>query len=194
MVVVFVLAGLAVLGAVVALAMGRGGELIETHPDYAPLPAGADGRTLTARDAARLRLPRTFWGYQPQLTDEALHRLAGALSEQEARVAVLEQQLRDLRGGKENPGGTVGAPHGLDETAPNGAAPPLRKEVGLRKEATAAGRSVDDGYDDEGHEDAPSARDDDADDFTPASFAGDAFKEDGLAEDEWVGGPKEDRR
>lgn len=142
MVVVLVLAGLAVLGAVVALAMGRGGELAETHPDYPPLPIGADGRPITAEDAAHLRLPRTFWGYQPQLTDEALHRLAGALHERDARVAALEQQLRDLRAGRgDSGGGPVGALHGLDEPAVNGAPPLLRKETPLdpRADSPAGG-------------------------------------------------------
>jgi len=122
-VVVLVLAGLAVLGAVVALAMGRGGGLAETHPDYPPLPIGADGRPITADEAARLRLPRTLWGYQPQVTDEALYRLADALSERDARVAMLERQLRDLRGaGREPAAGSVGALHGLEETGVNGSA------------------------------------------------------------------------
>lgn len=123
MVVVLVLAGLAVLGAVVALAMGRGGGLAETHPDYPPLPIAADGRPITPDEAARLRLPRTLWGYQPQVTDEALYRLADALSERDARVATLEKQLRDLRRAEEEPAaGPVGALHGLEETGVNGSA------------------------------------------------------------------------
>ena len=120
MVVVLVLAGVAVLGAVVALAMGRGGELAETHPDYPPLPLGADGHPITGREAARIRLPRTFWGYQPYVTDEALHRLAFALSERDARVAALEHQLHDLR--RRHEGGpateSIGALHGLEDPAP----------------------------------------------------------------------------
>lgn len=134
MVVVLVLAGLAVLGAVVALAMGRGGELAETHPDYPPLPFGADGRPITGEDAAHLRLPRTFWGYQPHLTDEALHRLADALSEREARVEALEQQLQDLRRRAGIDPGPIGALHGLEEPAVNGAPPLLRKEPLLPSE------------------------------------------------------------
>lgn len=117
MIVVFVLAGVAVLGAVVVLAMGRGGELAETHPDYPPLPLGADGRPITGPDAARVRLPRTFWGYQPQVTDEALRRLGAALSERDARVAALEQQLQDLRRRADGSTGSVGALHGLEDAA-----------------------------------------------------------------------------
>ncbi|MGP4023941.1 hypothetical protein [Actinomadura sp. 3N407] len=139
MVVVLVLAGVAVLGAVVVLAMGRGGELAETHPDYPPLPLGADGRPITGQDAAHLRLPRTFWGYQPQVTDEALHRLADALAERDAHVAALEQQLHDLHRRAGDAGaGPVGALHGLEEPPVNGAPPLLRKD-------TVIDEPVDDG-------------------------------------------------
>lgn len=129
MVVVFVLAGVAVLGAVVVLAMGRGGELAETHPDYPPLPIGADGRPVTAQDVAYLRLPRTFWGYQPQVTDEALHRLTDALAERDAHVAALERQLHDLRRADDTAAGPVGALHGLEEPPVNGTPPLLRKDT-----------------------------------------------------------------
>ncbi|MFG2005853.1 hypothetical protein ACGFNU_42560 [Spirillospora sp. NPDC048911] len=91
-VVVLVLAGLAVLGAVVVLAMGKGGELAATHPDHPPLP----GHQLTGTDAALLRLPRGIWGYQVGATDEAMRRLAYSLAERETRMAALEQQLADL--------------------------------------------------------------------------------------------------
>ncbi|WP_176404506.1 hypothetical protein [Actinomadura sp. BRA 177] len=121
--VVLVLAGVAVLGAVVVLAMGRGGELAETHPDYPPLQVDADGRPVLGPEGARLRLPATIWGYQMQVTDEAVQRLAAALRERDARVADLERQLRDLRERSKEP--AIGALHGLDE--PNGV--PLRKET-----------------------------------------------------------------
>lgn len=140
MVVVFVLAGMAVLGAVVVLAMGRGGELAETHPDYPPLPFGAGGRPVTAPDVAYLRLPRTFWGYQPHVTDEALHRLADALAERDARVAALEEQLHGLhRRTDDTAAGPVGALHGLEEPPVNGTPPLLRKD-------TAVDEPVDGGF------------------------------------------------
>jgi hypothetical protein len=95
-VVVLVLAGLAVLGAVVVLAMGRGGELAETHPDHPPLSL-PPGHLMTGTQAALLRLPRGLWGYQVGVTDEALHRLAYAISERDARMAELERQIDALR-------------------------------------------------------------------------------------------------
>lgn len=160
-VVVLVLAGVAVLGAVVVLAMGRGGELAETHPDYPRLPLGSEGRPITGPEVARMSLPRTFWGYQPHVTDEALRRLASALSERDARVDALERQLRDLRGGSRGAAHeTIGALHGLEdhgledcgaegrgpvptngeETAPNGARPlhhddePEDEHAGVRED------------------------------------------------------------
>ncbi|SEG42226.1 hypothetical protein SAMN04489712_105124 [Thermomonospora echinospora] len=95
MLVVLALAGLAVLAAVVVLAMGRGGELTEVHADHPPLRMPT-GRRLTGTDVALLRLPHGIWGYQVDVTDEVLHRLAYALSERDARVAALEAQLAEL--------------------------------------------------------------------------------------------------
>jgi hypothetical protein len=90
------LAGLAVLGAVVVLSMGRGGELAEAHPDHPPL-ALQGNHGITGTDAALLRLPTGVWGYHAGITDEALDRLAYALTERDTRIAVLEQQLEQLR-------------------------------------------------------------------------------------------------
>ncbi|NEA24025.1 hypothetical protein [Actinomadura bangladeshensis] len=122
--VVLVLAGLAVLGAVVVLAMGRGGELAETHPDYPPLRLDAAGRPVLGPEGSRLRFPTTIWGYQMQVTDEAVHRLTDALRERDARVADLERQLYDLRNRAGEP--AIGALHGLEE--PDGGVL-LRKET-----------------------------------------------------------------
>lgn len=128
LVVVFVLAGLAVLGSVVVLAMGRGGELTETHPDHPPLPLG-DGRYVTPRTVLSLRLPRAFWGYQAPVADQAFRDLARALAERDARVADLERQVDDLRRGATvapEPE-RIGALHGLqDPHFPEQEAPPIR--------------------------------------------------------------------
>ncbi|MDL4817703.1 hypothetical protein [Actinomadura opuntiae] len=132
LVVVFVLAGLAVLGSVVVLAMGRGGELTEAHPDHPPLPLG-DGRHVTPRDVLALRLPRAFWGYQAPVADQAFRDLARALAERDARVAALERRLDDLRHGAPMAPEPerIGALHGLnDPHFPEQDAPPIR----LRKD------------------------------------------------------------
>ncbi len=102
-----VLAALAVLGAIVVVAVGGGGELSAEHPDHPPLslpyrrPAGGT-------DAALLRLPLGVWGYHKQITDEALHRFAQELTERDTRIAVLEQELAEARerlGETAHPGG-----------------------------------------------------------------------------------------
>lgn len=133
MVVVLVLAGVAVLGAVVALAMGRGGELAGTHPDYPPLRVDAEGRPVVGPRASPLRFPATIWGYQMQVTDEAVQRLNEALYERDERVAELERQLRDLRRrlGEAEPSRPIGALHGIEDTGheDTGNGVPLRKEA-----------------------------------------------------------------
>jgi hypothetical protein len=95
-IVVVALAGVAVVIAVVVLAAGMGGELSETHPDHPPLPLPGN-RPVAGTDAALLRLPVGLWGYHVRVTDEALRRLAYALTERDTRIAILEQQTADLR-------------------------------------------------------------------------------------------------
>jgi hypothetical protein len=120
--VVLALAGLAVLAAVVVLAMGRGGELTQVHADHPPLRMPT-GRRLTGADVAMLRLPHGLWGYQVEVADEALHRLAYALSERDARVAALEAQLAELYhrvGERDDPEPRNGPrPAPWDETSPD---------------------------------------------------------------------------
>jgi hypothetical protein len=94
--VVIALAALAILAGVVVLAMGKGGELSEPHPDYPP-PLLPTDRRLVGMDAALLKLPRGLWGYQVDCADEALRMFAHALSERDRRVADLEQQVAELR-------------------------------------------------------------------------------------------------
>jgi hypothetical protein len=92
-VVVLVLAGLAVLGAVVVLAMGRGGELTPPSPDHPPL----DDQPFPGADPRPFRLPRALWGYQVEIADHTIGRLRHALWEREAQVAALEHRLHDLQ-------------------------------------------------------------------------------------------------
>ncbi|MFF5263152.1 hypothetical protein ACFY4C_29840 [Actinomadura viridis] len=94
MLVVLVLAGLVVLGAVVVLAMGRGGELAAAPSDRPPLPA-PDDRPFTG--PAPFRIPRAIWGYQADVTEQMLDRLRYAVYERDTRIATLEHQIADLR-------------------------------------------------------------------------------------------------
>jgi hypothetical protein len=84
-----VLAVVAVLVGVFFAATGRGGELSREHVDYAPLELGA----VSASDVALLRPPTAMWGYNVEVTDEALDRIARAMRDRDLTIAYLQQQL-----------------------------------------------------------------------------------------------------
>jgi hypothetical protein len=83
---------LVVLVAVFFVATGRGGELSHERPDYAPLDLGP----VSATDVAMLRPPTALWGYNVEVTDEALNRVALAIRDRDARIAYLQQQLAQV--------------------------------------------------------------------------------------------------
>jgi hypothetical protein len=87
--VVFLIAAVAVLGGVFFAATGRGGEMAPEHPDHAPLDLGQ----LSAPDIALLRPPAALWGYNMQVTDEALDHIARAMRDRDVTIAHLQQQL-----------------------------------------------------------------------------------------------------
>ncbi|HEX9353400.1 MAG TPA: hypothetical protein VF933_06245 [Streptosporangiaceae bacterium] len=89
--ILLLLAGVVILAGVVSVAMGRGGEMAEFATDYLP------PEVVTAADVATLRPPSSLWGYNAQLTDEALSRIAQVISERDVEIAVLRQQLAELR-------------------------------------------------------------------------------------------------
>jgi hypothetical protein len=92
--ILLLLAGVVILAGVVAVAMGRGGEMTEFATDS--VPPTLDG-VVTAADVAMLRPPSSLWGYNVPATDEALNRIAQALTERDVEIAVLRQQLAELR-------------------------------------------------------------------------------------------------
>jgi hypothetical protein len=94
--VLLLLAGAVILAGVVAVAMGHGGEMAEFPSDYIPPTLGD---LLTAADVAMVRPPAALWGYNTQVTDEALSRIAQIVTERDVEIAVLRQQLADLRSG-----------------------------------------------------------------------------------------------
>ncbi|MFB9724503.1 hypothetical protein [Planobispora longispora] len=83
----------------VAVAMGRGGELTEFAPDVPPLSL-PDAAQLSAVDFMALQLPVSLVGYHTQSVDETLQRVANALSERDTRIAVLEQRVAELLAGR----------------------------------------------------------------------------------------------
>jgi hypothetical protein len=87
--VVFLIAIAVVLVGIFFAATGRGGELAYEHADHAPLDLGP----VSAADIALLRPPTAMWGYNMQVTDEALDQIARAMRERDVTIAYLQEQL-----------------------------------------------------------------------------------------------------
>jgi hypothetical protein len=87
--VLLLLAVVAILGGVVFVALGRGGELALFPPDTGP----GHARLASADDVAAFRPPPAFLGYSASATDEALSRIALVVAERDEEVAALRRQL-----------------------------------------------------------------------------------------------------
>ena len=87
-----ILVAVVILVGVFWVATGRGGELAYEYPDYAPLDLGP----VSATDVALLRPPTALWGYNMQVTDEALESIAQAIRDRDVTIAFLQQRLADL--------------------------------------------------------------------------------------------------
>jgi hypothetical protein len=94
--VVLLLAAGAILGGVVVVAMGRGGEMARFSRD---LPASATSPS-TPAEVATQRLPLGPLGYQPQATEEALMTAATLLAERDQEIAALRREIWRLGGGE----------------------------------------------------------------------------------------------
>ncbi len=88
MAIVIVLAALAILGGVVVVAMGRGGELARERPAD---PALTDFRTWS--DVASYRPPPALLGYHAGATEYALAEVARAIAERDAEIDLLRRRL-----------------------------------------------------------------------------------------------------
>jgi hypothetical protein len=87
-----ILAAVAVLVGVFFAATGRGGEMSYEPADHAPLDLGP----VSAADIALLHPPTALWGYNVQVTNEALELIARAIRERDITIAYLQQQVADL--------------------------------------------------------------------------------------------------
>jgi hypothetical protein len=87
--VLILIAVVAVLAGVFLAATGRGGELAYERVDHAPLDLGP----VSAPDIAMLHPPTAMWGYNVQVTDEALDLIARAMRDRDVTIAHLQQQL-----------------------------------------------------------------------------------------------------
>jgi len=133
------LAGAVILVGVVGVAMGRGGEMAEFAGDYLP-PTMDD--MVTAADVASVRPPPALWGYNVQVTDEAFSRIAQVVTERDVEIAVLRQQLADLRsasGSQPSPTAELRAGWGSGR-APGAARPASAREPGAAGTRPASAR------------------------------------------------------
>jgi hypothetical protein len=92
--VALILAAAVILGGVVVVAMGRGGELARERPDA---PASADFRTWS--DVAHYRPPAALLGYHARTTEHALSLIARTIAERDAEIEWLRQRLTEARPG-----------------------------------------------------------------------------------------------
>ena len=90
--VILFLAAAAILGCVVLVALGMGGEMATFPIDSAPLRMDE----VTATDVALLRPPLALWGYSVPATEEALGMIARAVTARDAEIATLRQELADM--------------------------------------------------------------------------------------------------
>lgn len=93
MLVVLLVAAAVILGGLIAVALGRGGEMTEFSADVRPL----DADIATAADVALLRPPVALWGYDKRSTDEALNLVARTVTERDVEITRLRRQLADMQ-------------------------------------------------------------------------------------------------
>lgn len=123
--VVMLVAAGAVLIGVIVVALGRGGELAYFQADYFPLKL----EQVSATDVALFRPPMALWGYNAQATDEALNRIATALTERDIEISALQQQVADLEASStrgRDPRPTAELPGDYGRLAAAGEPPPDR--------------------------------------------------------------------
>ena len=89
---VLLLAAGAILGGVVVVAMGRGGELVPFRRD---VPAAVT-RFRSPLDIVSVRLPLAPFGYQAQATGDALTAAARLVAERDAEIVLLRRELHGL--------------------------------------------------------------------------------------------------
>ncbi len=110
-----ILVAVAILVGVFVAATGRGGELACEPADHAPLDMGQ----VSASDVVMLRPPTALWGYNMQVTDEALARIAQAVRDRDVTIAYLQQRLADSDPARTAPDRIAPDSTDLDRIAPD---------------------------------------------------------------------------
>jgi hypothetical protein len=104
--VLIVVVALVILGGIVVVAMGRGGELARESEDQ---PVTADFES--GADVARYRPPPALLGYHAGATEYALLLVGRALADRDAEIAWLRGRLRELQPeGERHDGALIGPP------------------------------------------------------------------------------------
>lgn len=112
--VVIFLAAAVILGGIVVVAMGHGGELAR---DKVELPATADLRSWS--DVARYRPPPALLGYHAASTEQALMIIARSIAERDAEISWLRSRLAELQPESAGRGGDVTDAAGPDDPVPD---------------------------------------------------------------------------
>jgi hypothetical protein len=89
-----------ILIGVIAVAVGRGGELDPAEADYRPV----DLDEVTSTDVALMRPPTALFGYHREATDAAFGQIARAISDREVEIATLRRQLAEQLPVRTSPG------------------------------------------------------------------------------------------
>jgi hypothetical protein len=124
--VAIILAAVVILGGIVVVAMGWGGELVRSparevsYPDFA-----------SAEDVASYRPPPALLGYQAEATERALEMIAQTIDDRDAEIAWLRARLRELAPEGRRPDGRL---HPTSATGQLAAADALAAETADRPE------------------------------------------------------------
>jgi hypothetical protein len=90
--IVITIVAVAIIGGVIVVARGLGGELAR---DRAPLPSELDVRT--GAEVARYRPPPALLGYQPEATERAFSMIGRSIAERDEEIAWLRDRLAELQ-------------------------------------------------------------------------------------------------
>jgi len=91
-IVAIVIAAIVIVGGIIVVAMGRGGELAIDRPD---LPRRTDFQS--SSDIADYRPPAALIGYSAVATEQALTLIARTIAERDAEIDWLRRRLAELQ-------------------------------------------------------------------------------------------------
>jgi hypothetical protein len=90
--IVITIAAVAIIGGVIVVARGLGGELARDR-----VPVGTDLDVATGADVARYRPPPALLGYQPEATERAFTIVGRSIAERDEEIAWLRGRLAELQ-------------------------------------------------------------------------------------------------